>query len=68
MSCTCSTKERSRWRVVMRNCHRSAFNGWRLTCSTYSLVRCLACGHFWRTAAKYVKSLTDATHEESTQP
>ena len=42
--------------------------GGRMTYSTRSLVRCLACGHFWRTAAKYVESLTDATHEESTQP
>ena len=38
---------------------------WIYTCS---LVRCLACGHFWRTKAKYVDLLADATHKESTQP
>ena len=68
MSCTCSTKDRSQWRVVMRNFHRSAFSGGRRTYSERSLVRCLACGHFWRTKAKYVALLTDATHAESIQP
>ena len=68
MSCTCLLRDRSLWRVVMRTYHRSAFSGGRMTYSTRSLVRCLAYGHFWRTAAEYVESLTDATHEESTQP
>ena len=68
MSCTCLLRDRSLWRVVMRTYHRSAFSGGRMISSAYSLVRCLSCGHFWRTRAKYVDLLADATYKESTQP
>ena len=67
MSCTCSTKDRSHWRVVMRNCRRGAFCGGRMTYSPLSLVHCLACGHFWRTKAHYVALLSDATYKEIAQ-
>lgn len=53
------------WVVVDRNCNYSAFNGSRYTPSDYSLIRCLGCGKFWRTKAKYVYTLRNATHEES---
>jgi hypothetical protein len=49
------------WVVVTRHGNRSAFNGGRLTWSRYSEVRCLACGCFWRTSARYVETLRDAS-------
>lgn len=33
----------SSWVVVLRKANRSAFNGYRLTSSAYSEVRCLVC-------------------------
>ncbi|MFD4397241.1 hypothetical protein [Kitasatospora sp. NPDC058478] len=58
---TCRDKtHRPRWRVQLRNANRSAFNGYRLTPSDYSEVRCGECGHVWRTKAAYVTTLPDA--------
>ena len=53
-----------RWVVVDRNCNYSAFNGYRWQWSSYSLVRCLACGKTWRTKAAYVGRLRDGTLDE----
>lgn len=55
------------WVVVQRNCHASAFAGYRVTWSRYSGVRCLECGAFWRTAARYVGRLRDAKGDESSR-
>ena len=55
------------WVVVQRNCNHSKFSGSRYTPSDYSEVRCLECGHFWRTKAKYVDELRDASQEEATR-
>ena len=47
------------WYVVQRNYNQSAFNGYRRTPSSYSLVRCSApgCQGVWRTRAAYVPNL-----------
>ncbi|MFJ9694892.1 hypothetical protein [Kitasatospora sp. NPDC101183] len=57
----CRNKEhRPHWRVLLRNAHRSAFNGYRLTASAYSEIQCTQCGHVWRTKAAYVATLPNA--------
>jgi transcription elongation factor Elf1 len=38
----------------------SAFNGYRRQYSDYSEITCDACGHSWRTKAKYVEDLPKA--------
>jgi hypothetical protein len=52
---------REYWRVQMRRCNYSAFNGYHWTPSDYSLVRCTAphCRGAWRTKAAYVDALPD---------
>lgn len=57
--CQCEKLDRSKWRVIQRNCNHSAFNGYRETPSDYSSVTCLDCGRVWRTKAKYVDQLRD---------
>jgi hypothetical protein len=52
------------WRIVQYKANRSAFNGYRTMLSAYSEIRCLKCGHFWRTKAAYVNELPLATREE----
>lgn len=56
---------RPKWVVVHRLCNYSAFSGYRRTRSDYSAVRCLVCGRFWRTKAAYVRTLPDATGDDS---
>jgi hypothetical protein len=51
--------------VTQRRANRSAFNGYHETPSDYSEVMCLECGARWRTRAKYVSCLRDATDEEA---
>ena len=58
--CRCSPPDRSRWVVLQRRGHHSAFNGYRRTPSEYSSVVCLGCGAIWRTKAAYVLGLPDA--------
>jgi hypothetical protein len=67
-SCGCSPRDRSYWRVVTRLANYSAFNGYRHTPSDYSEVICLRCGGRWRTKAKYVAAVADATREEIDAP
>lgn len=55
------------WRVTARCCNHSAFNGYHRTWSDYSEIVCLKCGSRWRTKAKYVATLREATPEESTR-
>ena len=52
------------WVVRQRNCHHSAFNGYRRTPSEYSTVACLKCGASGRTRAQYVAHLRDAEPDE----
>lgn len=52
--------------VVTRNGNHSAFNGYHFTPSRYSLVRCMTCGWFWRTKARWVNSTPDATGAQAT--
>lgn len=54
--------------VTMRNHNRSAFNGYRVTPSRYSELLCLACGRSWRSRAKFVARLRDATDTEKGLP
>lgn len=67
----CRCEERSKpvrernWVVVDFKCNHSAFSGYRMTPSDYSTVRCLRCGTFGRTKAKYVSELRMATREET---
>ncbi|MFD0393386.1 hypothetical protein ACFQ3Z_16265 [Streptomyces nogalater] len=53
---------RPQWVVVQRNFNRSAFNGYRVTPSAYSLIRCTTvdCRKVWRTKAAFVNALPDA--------
>lgn len=56
--CKCDDKNRrDNWRIVNYQCNYSAFNGYKRTPSDYSLIRCLECGSYWRTKAKYVDEL-----------
>jgi hypothetical protein len=57
--CRCQPPDRSHWRVIDRNCNRSAFNGYRWAWSAYSSVQCRLCGGMWRTKAAYVRGLPD---------
>lgn len=52
--------------VVVRNANHSAFNGYRWTWSRYSEVWCVnnPTRGPWRSAAKQVDSLPDATPED----
>ena len=52
------------WRVVDRCCNYSAFSGYRCTPSSYSALVCLDCGARWRTNAKYVSQIRDASEKE----
>ncbi len=58
--CTDPAEHRGRWAVVRYKANRSAFNGYRLTPSAYSEVKCGECGSRWRTKAKYVDELPQA--------
>lgn len=59
MGNACKCKPR-RVVVMDRECHYSAFAGYRRTPSRYSLVRCEHCGAMWRTRANYVQISPDA--------
>lgn len=67
-SCCCEERAKPladrQWRVIDRNCNYSKFNGSRYTPSDYSAIKCLQCGRWWRTKAKYVDSLRDGTRGE----
>ena len=52
--------------VVDRCCNYSAFSGYHWTASDYSRLRCLDCGTFWRTKARFVSTLPDATDAQAT--
>jgi hypothetical protein len=65
--CRCPSLDRSKWRITQFRCNHSAFNGYRRTPSDYSGIRCLECGSFWRTKAKYVEELAMSTTEESSR-
>ncbi|WUT01765.1 hypothetical protein OHA46_33970 (plasmid) [Streptomyces sp. NBC_00708] len=63
MGTACRNRDhRALWIVVQRNYNRSAFNGYRITRSAYSLVRCTApgCNGTWRTRAAFVDTLPDS--------
>jgi hypothetical protein len=57
-ACT-DRRHKPQWRVLQRHYNRSAFNGYRVTPSAYSLVQCLKCDRIWRTRAAYVADLED---------
>jgi len=65
--CTCTPKDRLVWRVVQYRQNRSAFNGYHPTRSEYSEIRCLRCGGYWRTKAKYVEEIAIAEDQECVQ-
>jgi len=50
--------------VTTRKANFSAFNGYRRTPSDYSELRCLDCGHFWRSKSPSVASIRTATDIE----
>ena len=52
------------WAVIDRYCNYSAFNGYSWAPSDYSSVMCLLCNGIWRTKAKYVELLRDATDKD----
>jgi hypothetical protein len=62
-SCHCPERkkpvEERNWVVIDRNCHYSAFNGYKRTWSERSTVLCKSCGAVGRTKAKYVVRLKD---------
>lgn len=65
VSFSCHCEERAKpvrkrhWRVVHREHHFSAFNGYHFTPSQYSLVSCHRCGALGRTKAGFVAQLKD---------
>ena len=66
-ACSCEPINRSKWRVTALRHHRSAFSGGRITASDYSELRCLGCGNYWRTKAKYVDCIASAQGDEATR-
>lgn len=62
--CSCKEPDRRLWRVTQFRSNRSAFSGGRETSSAYSQLRCLQCGHYWRTKAKYVEEIAQAEKDE----
>ncbi len=63
--CSCPLRHK----VVVTRCgNYSAFNGYRFTPSDYSCIRCLRCGIFFRTKARYVEQLRNATKDEAIRP
>jgi hypothetical protein len=56
------------WEVVDWRCNYSAFSGYHYTPSSYSGLRCRACGARWRTNAKYVDRLPHAARPASPVP
>ncbi len=56
---------RPAWRVLHRNGHYSAFNGYRWTPSAYSRLRCLICFRSWRTKAAYVARIPTISPQEA---
>jgi len=67
VSCKCEGTRKDKipnWKIVHYRCNHSAFNGYHKTSSDYSLIRCMKCGHSWRTKAEYVNELDFATEEE----
>jgi hypothetical protein len=63
--CQCHPVNRKTWVVVHWRCNYSAFNGYRYTPSSYSLVACLVCDRSWRTKAAYVDHLHILTVTEA---
>jgi hypothetical protein len=61
---TCMREHRDAWVVVQRQCNYSAFSGYSYTPSDYSGIRCKTCDRYWRTNAKYVRTLPDAEYGE----
>lgn len=53
--------------VVLRNRNFSAFNEYRETPSAYSEVRCVETRARWRSNAKLVDQLPDATRDDLTK-
>ena len=53
-SLRCPKCRRADTRVTVRMANYSKFNGSRYTPSDYSALRCLDCGHPWRSKAKAV--------------
>lgn len=47
--------------VTMRKANYSAFNGYHYTPSDYSQIKCRRCGATWRSKAKFVQRLPDAS-------
>jgi hypothetical protein len=64
----CRRAHRDFWVVLAREGNRSAFNGYHWTPSAYSAIRCTHCGRVWRTRARYVRYLPDASRPRSYQP
>ena len=60
MVCENRKAHKAYWVVECRNHNHSAFNGYRMTPSAYSQVRCLECRARWRTKAAYVDDLPAA--------
>lgn len=60
--CICKNKDKKNWRVRVRNGNYSAFESPKcgFHYSEYSTIECIACGHIWRTKARYVNDLPDS--------
>lgn len=60
-ACRCPEREKPvserAWVVTKYKYNESAFNGYHITSSDYSTVRCDECHRSWRTAAAYVEEL-----------
>ena len=64
--CSCGRKRGDHKDLVVqqRNRRCSAFDGYRVKWSPYSLVKCLRCEGLWRTKAAYVLGLPDEKRTE----
>lgn len=63
-ACECKPKDKRKWFVMRRHERCSAFEGYRRVFSNFSDVFCLGCFRLWRTKARYVGHLPNASLED----
>lgn len=61
---SCKEHPKTEWFVAHREHNHSAFEGYRMTRSAYSEVKCTVCRKRWRTTAGYVDELPGGCSED----
>jgi len=63
--CNCEEPDRRLWRITTYKGNLSHFSKGGYATSAYSQLRCLECGRYWRTKAKYVDEIAMAEDDEA---